>query len=116
VADYQADYQYAQVVTTTDSREAADVLARSAVEARLAACAQVLGPVQSTYWWEGKIDSSEEWYVVFKTTAERYPDLERHIRERHSYDVPEIVLTPILAGNPAYLSWISEETTPTRSS
>lgn len=106
------DYQHAQAVTTADSREAAEALARSAVQARVAACAQVSGPINSTYWWEGKVESAEEWYVTFKTTAERYPALEQHIREHHSYDVPEVVLLPVLAGNPAYLAWVSEETTP----
>jgi periplasmic divalent cation tolerance protein len=107
-----ADYQHAQAVTTTDSQEAAEALARSAVEARVAACAQVSGPITSTYWWDGAVESAEEWCVVFKTTAERYPALEEHIRAHHSYDVPEVVLLPILAGNPAYLSWVSEETAP----
>lgn len=107
------DYQHAQAVTTTDSQDAADALARSAVEARVAACAQVVGPIKSTYWWEGKVETAEEWYVVFKTTAERYPALEAHIHEHHSYDVPEIVLMPIVAGNPAYLEWVTTETRPT---
>jgi periplasmic divalent cation tolerance protein len=107
------DYQHAQAVTTTDSREAADALARSAVEARVAACGQVVGPIKSIYWWEGKVETAEEWYVVFKTTAERYAALEAHIREHHSYDVPEIVLMPIVAGNPAYLEWVTTETRPT---
>ncbi|WP_242624945.1 divalent-cation tolerance protein CutA [Krasilnikovia cinnamomea] len=97
-------------MTTIDSRAAAESLARSAVDARLAACAQVSGPIYSTYWWEGAVENAEEWRVDFKTTAERYPALERDIREHHSYDVPEVVLLPILAGNPGYLSWISEET------
>jgi periplasmic divalent cation tolerance protein len=107
------DYSYAQAVTTTDSEEAASALARSAVEARVAACAQVVGPIKSTYWWEGKVETAGEWYVVFKTTAERYPALEAHIREHHGYDVPEIVLMPIVAGNPAYLEWVTTETQPT---
>ncbi|MDI1461059.1 divalent-cation tolerance protein CutA [Catellatospora sp. KI3] len=106
------DYQYAQVVTTTDSREAADALARSAVEARVAACGQVSGPITSTYWWQGNVETAQEWYVTFKVTSDRYADLEQHIRDNHSYDVPEIVLLPILAGNPAYLSWVGEETAP----
>ncbi|WP_412748252.1 divalent-cation tolerance protein CutA [Krasilnikovia sp. M28-CT-15] len=97
-------------MTTIDSRAAAESLARSAVDARVAACAQVSGPIHSTYWWEGTVENAEEWCVVFKTTRERYPALEQHIREHHSYDVPEVVLMPILAGNPGYLSWISEET------
>ncbi|BFU47188.1 divalent-cation tolerance protein CutA [Krasilnikovia sp. MM14-A1004] len=106
------DYRYAQAVTTIDSRAAAEALARSAVEARVAACAQVSAPIHSTYRWRGAVENAEEWKIVFKTTAERYPALERHIREHHGYEVPEIVLLPILAGNPAYLSWISEETAP----
>lgn len=107
------DYQYCQAITTTDSREAADVLSRSAVEARVAACGQVAGPIQSTYWWQGRVDTAEEWCVVFKTTAERYPALERHIREHHGYDVPEIILIPIVAGNPSYLTWVGTETAAT---
>ncbi len=104
------DYHHAQAVTAIDSREAADALAKSAVEARVAACAQVSSPVQSTYWWEGKVQVTQEWCVAFKTTADRYPALEQHIRDQHSYEVPEIVLMPILAGNPDYLSWIDSET------
>jgi periplasmic divalent cation tolerance protein len=104
------DYRYCQAITTTDSREAADALSRSAVEARVAACGQVAGPIQSTYWWQGRVDTAEEWCVVFKTTAERYPALERHIREHHGYDVPEIILIPIVAGNPSYLTWVGTET------
>jgi periplasmic divalent cation tolerance protein len=104
------DYTHAQATTTVDTEEAAHSLARSAVEARVAACAQVLGPISSTYWWEGKVDTSQEWYVVFKTTADSYPDLETHIKASHSYDVPEIIVTPIVAGNPAYLDWITAET------
>src|SRR5262245_54882293 len=104
------DYVHAQAVTTIDSREAAEALARGAVEARLAACGQVLGPIKSTYWWKGKVESAEEWSVVFKTTTERYPALEQYIREHHSYDMPEIVLTPIEAGNRAYLEWVTTQT------
>ncbi|MEV0391766.1 divalent-cation tolerance protein CutA [Polymorphospora rubra] len=102
-----------QAVTTTDSRTAADALARSAVEARVAACGQVMGPISSTYWWEGQVETAEEFYVVFKTTADRYPALEQHVRANHSYDVPELVATPITAGNPDYLAWVTTETTAT---
>ncbi|HEX5497198.1 MAG TPA: divalent-cation tolerance protein CutA [Mycobacteriales bacterium] len=105
--------EHCQVVTTTDTRAAADGLAHGAVAARLAACAQVTGPITSTYWWEGRVETAEEWQVIFKTTAERYPELERHIREQHSYDIPEILCFPITAGNPAYLTWLTTETAPT---
>jgi periplasmic divalent cation tolerance protein len=102
-------FKYCQVVTTLPSRDAAEALAESAVLARLAACAQVGGPIASTYWWQGQVDSAEEWTVVFKTTTERYDELQRHILDSHDYDVPEVLATPVLDGNPAYLAWISDE-------
>ena len=99
-----------QVVTTTDSREEADRLARSAVEGRLAACAQVAGPVTSTYWWEGAVQTATEWQCVLKTTAARFDALRAHLEGEHSYETPEIVATPIVAGGAAYLDWIRRET------
>jgi len=97
-----------QVTTTTDSLEAARALARSVVEARLAACAQVSGPIESVYRWQGQIEQAQEWVVVFKTLASVYPRLEAHVREEHTYEVPEILATLISEGNPAYLSWVEE--------
>jgi periplasmic divalent cation tolerance protein len=102
--------EYLQVQTTTDSRAEAMELGRSAVQARLAACAQVAGPVASTYWWEGGIERAEEWLVLLKLPAARFSELAAFISERHSYDEPEIVAIPIVAGTATYLSWISEET------
>lgn len=87
-------------------------LARAAVEARLAACAQVAGPVASTYWWEGALERAEEWLVVLKLPAGRYQELAEFLTQRHSYDEPEIVATPIVTGSSSYLSWIDEETRP----
>jgi periplasmic divalent cation tolerance protein len=102
--------QYCQVVTTTDARDAAESLSRSAVEARVAACGQVSGPIISTYWWQGQVETAEEWRITFKTPLDRYAALEQHIRDHHSYDVPEILGSPVTAGNPAYLDWLTEET------
>ena len=98
------------VVTTVDSTDAAATLARSAVNARLAACAQVSGPITSTYWWNGAVEDAQEWVITFKTTADSYAALEQHIRENHPYETPEILALPIVAGNPAYLSWVRAET------
>jgi periplasmic divalent cation tolerance protein len=105
---------FLQVQTTTDSRAEAMELARAAVEARLAACAQVAGPVASTYWWEGEIERAEEWLVMMKLPAGLYADLASMLARLHSYDEPEIIATPIAAGSAGYLSWISEETAPQR--
>ncbi len=99
-----------QVMTTVGERSAADLLVRSVVEGRLAACAQVLGPVESTYWWRDAIETAEEWQVIFKTTTPRYPALAEHIRSNHSYDVPEVLCLPVIDGNPAYLRWVAEQT------
>jgi periplasmic divalent cation tolerance protein len=100
-----------QVTTTVGDITVARTLARGAVEARAAACAQVGGPTTSVYRWQQAIETAQEWVVVFKTTTDRYPELESYIRANHSYEVPEIVCTPVTAGNPAYLAWVAAETT-----
>ena len=101
---------FLQVQTTTDSRAEAVELARVAVESRLAACAQVSGPLASTYWWEDSVERAEEWLLTLKLPAKGYPALAEFLSRRHSYDEPEIVALPIVAGSEAYLSWIEEET------
>ena len=97
MADLEA--QYLQVQTTTDSRAEAMELSRAAVESRLAACAQVAGPVASVYWWDGELERAEEWLVLLKLPADRYDELAAFITERHSYDEPEIVALPIVTGS-----------------
>lgn len=104
--------QFLQVQTTTDSRAEAVELAQAAVEARLAACAQVAGPIASTYWWEDALERAEEWLIVLKLPASRYDDLAEFLAERHSYDDPEIIATPIIAGSESYLDWLTEEARP----
>ena len=104
------EVQYLQVQTTTDSRAEAMELSRAAVEARLAACAQVAGPVASVYWWDEGLERAEEWLVLLKLPADRYEELAAFLAERHSYDEPEIIALPIVAGSAAYLNWMREET------
>jgi periplasmic divalent cation tolerance protein len=104
--------QYLQVQTTTDSRAEAMELAKAAVEARLAACGQVAGPVASTYWWNDELERAEEWFVFFKLPADRYEALAEFLAERHSYDEPEILATPFVAGSPSFFGWITDETRP----
>lgn len=100
---------FLQVVTTTDDKEDADRIARSLVEQRLAACAQVIGPISSTYHWQGAIENSQEWLCVAKTSRGCYAALERAIRQIHRYDVPEILATPVVAGSETYLDWMRSE-------
>ena len=110
------EVQYLQVQTTTDSRAEAMELSRGAVEARLAACAQVAGPVASVYWWDGGVERAEEWLVLLKLPVDRYAELAAFITERHSYDEPEIIALPILTGSAADLNWMREETRPVEGS
>ena len=97
-----------QVTTTLPDQAAAERLGRVLVEERLAACAQVVGPVWSTYHWQGAVERATEWYCHLKTTAARLPQLQSRIRELHPYDVPEIIALPVLDGDADYLRWIDE--------
>jgi periplasmic divalent cation tolerance protein len=98
------------VLTTTDSAEKAAALARGAVEARLAACAQISASVTSVYRWQNAIETAEEWQVLFKTKEACYPALEAHLVAAHDYETPEIIATPVVRGSAAYLAWIDAET------
>ncbi len=102
--------EYVQALTTVESEEAAVTLGRGIVEARLAACVQIVGPIRSLFWWEGKLDDAREWQLLMKTTTERLSELERHIKANHSYDTPEIIETEIIGGSAEYLDWVSAET------
>jgi periplasmic divalent cation tolerance protein len=104
--------RFLQVQTTTDSRAEAVELAQAAVQARLAACAQVAGPIASTYWWEEGVERAEEWLIMLKLPADRFDELAAFLTERHSYDEPEIIATEIAAGSPSYLTWLTDETRP----
>lgn len=103
-----------QVTTTLPDRALADRVASTLVDARLAACAQVIGPLTSTYYWQGRVETAEEWYCFLKTTASRLPELRARLRALHPYEVPELIAVPIADGDPAYLRWIRESVEPSR--
>ena len=100
---------FLQVTTAAGSREEAERLAAALVERRLAGCVQIVGPVVSVYRWQGAVERAEEWLCHAKTTSERYAAVEATIRELHSYECPEVIATPIVAGSAAYLAWLSEQ-------
>ncbi|MFF3857179.1 divalent-cation tolerance protein CutA [Micromonospora sp. NPDC002575] len=104
--------QISVVTTVVDSRSVADVLAAAAVAGRLAACAQVGGQVDSTYWWRSAVETTTEWSVLFKTAPDRVPALVDHIRLSHPYEVPEVLVTRVDSGNPEYTAWVHEQTRP----
>lgn len=99
------------VITNLPDGYSAHALAGALVEARLAACVNILAPCRSVYRWQGKTENAEEVPVLIKTTAARYPELEAAIRARHPYELPEIIAVPIERGLPDYLAWVATETT-----
>lgn len=99
------------VSTTINSREAAEEIARQLVESRRAACTQVSAePVLSVYRWHSAIETAREWAVTAKTTSAAADACVAAIVELHSYDTPEVLVTPVLGGHPAYLEWVAAET------
>ena len=102
-----APHDFHLVLTTTDSEALAERIARELLERRLAACVNVVGPVQSVYRWEGKIVRSEERLLIIKTRADRFQQVASAIRELHTYDVPEVLALPLSAGDERYLSWLA---------
>lgn len=102
--------RYSIVVTTVDSMAAARALARTVLKSRLAACAQ-FWPINSLYWWNGKIDGSREVFIQFKTRREAVRKLLDWIKSSHAYEVPEIIAVPVESGCSAYLKWITAEAT-----
>jgi periplasmic divalent cation tolerance protein len=101
----------AVLVTTTDSAEEAERLARGLVEARLAACVQIVGPIRSAFRWEGSVSVETEWQLVAKTATARVEELTTWLTAEHSYDVPEVIAVPVVGGHAPYLRWVTEETT-----
>jgi periplasmic divalent cation tolerance protein len=101
--------RFGVVLVTAASQSEAEAIAKTLVESRLAACINLM-PIQSIYTWQGKIHQDAEWQLVIKTDLSNFSLLEKKIKELHSYEIPEIIALPILAGSQPYLHWISEQT------
>ena len=98
------------IITNCPDEDTANAIALALVEARLAACVNILPRCQSIYRWQGAVDTASEVPLLVKTTAGNYAVLEAAIRERHPHEVPEIIAIPIARGLPAYLNWLAAET------
>lgn len=94
------------VLTTCANAGEADTLAAALVAEKVAACVNALNPIVSTYRWQGKIEREQEVLLLIKTTASRFAALQKLIRDRSSYEVPEIIALPIAAGAVDYMSWL----------
>ncbi len=100
---------YIQVMTTTETKEQAQKIAQHLVTEKLAACVQILGPINSIYRWKGKVENTQEWLCLIKTQDDLYNKVEAAIKSLHPYETPEIIAVPIIKGSKEYLSWLEDE-------
>jgi periplasmic divalent cation tolerance protein len=103
---------FAIVLVTAPDLKTARALAKSALQARLIACASLVPKIESHYWWNGKIESGAETLLLLKTTKPKLPALEKLILARHPYDTPEFLVLPLTAGTKKYLAWLEKSVTP----
>ena len=96
------------VLTTAGSEDEARKIAHHLVEQKLAACVNIVPQIESIYRWQGRVESSREWLLLIKTTAEKVANVSEAVSELHSYDVPECIAIPIEDGSPEYLNWLAE--------
>jgi periplasmic divalent cation tolerance protein len=103
--------RFSVVLVTCATLEEARKMARGVVEKRLAACVNIVThAVESFYTWEGKLENSSEYMLMMKTSEERLEDLQKEVLALHSYDTPEFIVLPIVAGSEVYLKWLSDST------
>jgi periplasmic divalent cation tolerance protein len=95
------------VLVTASSKTEAEAIASALIESKLAACVSCF-PVDSLYIWQGKVNSDQEWQLLIKTNLRLFDDLSEKIQELHSYEVPEIIALPIIAGSQTYLNWLGK--------
>jgi periplasmic divalent cation tolerance protein len=99
------------VLSTAESEEEAHKIARFLVERQLAACVNIVPHIESVYRWQSKVESSREWLLLIKTTAQKFDDVRDAIRELHSYDLPECIAIAVEDGSSEYLAWIGDSVT-----
>ncbi|MEM9534264.1 MAG: divalent-cation tolerance protein CutA [Cyanobacteria bacterium P01_E01_bin.45] len=100
---------FLQISTTTSTCADAEGLATLLLESRLVACAQIIGPVTSRYWWQGTLETATEWQCLFKTSRQLYVSVETQILAHHPYETPEIISVPVVEGSREYLGWLHQQ-------
>ena len=97
---------YIIIIVTTASREEAETIVQRLLEARLIACANIIGPVSSHFHWSGKIEKAEEYLIIMKSRQDLFEKLSEAVKALHSYEVPEILALPVVEGSKAYMDWL----------
>ena len=97
---------YLLVIVTISTKKEASKIVRCLLEERLIACANIIGPISSLFWWKDKIDEVTEFLVLMKSHSKLFDKLSKRVKKIHSYEVPEILALPILKGLPSYLNWL----------
>ncbi len=98
------------VFITCANKFQAKKIAQALIKAKLAACVNLVNPINSLFWWQGKVDSSKETLLIIKTKKNLFSRLEKLVKSLHTYDVPEIIALPIIKGSKKYLDWINDST------
>ena len=101
--------EFLQISTTTSTCADAEGLATLLLEARLVACAQIIGPVTSRYWWQGTLETATEWQCLFKTSRQLYASVETQILAHHPYETPEIISVQVVEGSREDLGWLHQQ-------
>jgi periplasmic divalent cation tolerance protein len=97
------------ILCTCGKEGEALAIANALIEARLAACVNLLPPIQSIYRWQGEVEIAQEVLLIIKTTQERFPAVRDRIAQLHTYDTPEIIAIPVMNGSDKYLAWLREQ-------
>ena len=97
---------YIIILVTTASREEAETIVQRLLEARLIACANIVGPVSSRFRWSGKIEKAQEYLILMKSRQDLFEKLSETVKALHSYEVPEILALPVIEGSKAYMDWL----------
>jgi len=97
---------YIVVFMTVPDKKEATKIAQSLLKEKLIACANIVGPVSSLFWWKGKIDKASEFLVIMKSKKNLFKKLSERVKELHSYEVPEVIALPVIEGLPFYLNWL----------
>ena len=99
---------YIVILITAPTQNEAEIIGKTLVERKLVACVNIIPKIRSIFWWEGKIEESSEVLIIAKSKSDLMKEIQETVKEKHSYDVPEVIALPVKSGLPQYCKWIDE--------